>query len=75
MQINIAEAKSRLSSLVERALAGEEVVVARANRPLVRLVPVQGAATAPRRPGSGRGELKRIAPDFDAPLDDFKSYR
>ncbi|MGH8705423.1 MAG: type II toxin-antitoxin system Phd/YefM family antitoxin [Burkholderiales bacterium] len=75
MQINIAAAKSRLSSLVERALAGEEVVIARANKPLVRLAPVESAARVPRQPGSGRGELRRLAPDFDAPLDDFRGYR
>lgn len=75
MQINIAEAKSRLSRLVERALAGEEVVIARANKPLVRLAPVESAARAPRQPGSGKGELRRLAPDFDAPLDDFRHLR
>ena len=75
MQINIAAAKSRLSNLVERALAGEEVVIARANKPLVRLAPVESAARMPRRPGSGRGELRRLASDFDAPLDDFRGYR
>ncbi len=75
MQINIAEAKSRLSRLVERALAGEEVVIARANKPLVRLAPLESAARSPRKPGSGAGELVRIAPDFDAPLEDFGGYR
>ncbi len=75
MQINIAEAKSQLSRLVERALAGEEVVIARANKPLVRLSPVDSAARGPRKPGSGKGELLHLAPDFDAPLEDFRNYR
>ena len=75
MQINIAEAKSRLSNLVERALAGEDVIIARANKPLVRLAPVESAARSPRKPGSGAGELLHIAPDFDAPLEDFHALR
>ena len=75
MQINVAAAKSRLSRLIERALAGEEVVIARASKPLVRLTPVESAARSPRKPGSGAGELRYIAPDFDAPLEDFRALR
>jgi prevent-host-death family protein len=75
VQVNIAQAKAQLSRLVERALAGEEVVIARANKPLVRLAPVASAARARRKPGSGKGELLYVAPDFDAPLEDFRDYR
>lgn len=75
VQINLAAAKSRLSRLVERALAGEEIVIARANKPLVRLAPVESAARSPRKPGSGAGELLHIAPDFDAALEDFRALR
>lgn len=75
MQVNIAQAKSQLSRLVERALAGEEVVISRANKPLVRLAPLASAARTPREPGSGKGELLYMAPDFDAPLEDFRDYR
>ena len=42
-QYNIAEAKAQLSELARRALAGEEIIIARDNRPLVRLVPAQKA--------------------------------
>jgi len=45
-QINIAEAKAKLSELLDRALAGEEVVIARAGKALARLVPIE---TRPRR--------------------------
>ncbi len=69
---NIAEAKARLSELVERALAGDDVVIARDNKPLVRLVPL-GDQGRPRKPGSARGQVW-IAPDFDAPLPDFDRY-
>jgi prevent-host-death family protein len=67
---NIHEAKTTLSKLVERALAGEEVVIARAGKPLVRLDPVPAAAAEkpPRRAlfGSMRDEFK-LAPDWDSP--------
>jgi prevent-host-death family protein len=48
-QINIAEAKAKLSSLLDRAVAGEEIVIARAGKPLARLVPV--GERAQRKPG------------------------
>jgi prevent-host-death family protein len=50
MQVNLHDAKTHLSRYVEQALGGEEVVIARAGRPLVRLVPVEEAAP-PRRLG------------------------
>jgi prevent-host-death family protein len=59
------EAKTDLSRLVERALAGEDVVIARAGVPVVRLVPV--ARTGQRVLGQWRGKVK-LAVDFDAPL-------
>lgn len=70
-QFNIAEAKARFSELVEKALAGDEVVVARDNKPLLKLVPL-GDVT--RKPGSARGQVK-MSKDFDAPLPDFEPYR
>jgi prevent-host-death family protein len=60
---NIHEAKSQLSKLVERALAGEEVIIARAGKPMVRLVPVRDS-DAPRKGGQWKGKV-RIADDFD----------
>lgn len=71
-QFNIAEAKARLSELVERALAGDDVVIARDNKPLLKLVPL-GETSRTRKPGSARGQIW-IAPDFDAPLPDFDRY-
>jgi prevent-host-death family protein len=61
--VNIHEAKTHLSRLVERVEAGEEVVIARAGRPVARLVPFTHR-TAPRRPGLWRGQVE-LAPDFD----------
>jgi prevent-host-death family protein len=61
--VNMHEAKSQLSKLVERALAGETVVIARSGVPAVRLVPTH-PNEGERRPGVLRGQI-RIAPDFD----------
>jgi len=61
---NIHEAKSQLSKLVDRALEGEEVIIARAGKPMVRLVPVR-QDDAPREGGQWKGRV-RIAEDFDA---------
>lgn len=71
--VNIHEAKTHLSRLVEEALRGGEVVIARSNKPLVRLVPLE-EARPPRRLGTAAGQVK-IAEDFDEPLPDFDAYR
>jgi prevent-host-death family protein len=52
VQINIAEAEAKLSSLLDRALSGEEIVIARAGKPLARLVPIGGRGW--RKPGAWR---------------------
>ncbi len=62
--VNVHEAKTHLSRLLERVDAGEEIVIARNGKPVARLVPV---SAAPRRPGRLKGRL-RIGADFDAPL-------
>lgn len=64
--VNIHEAKTHLSRLVERAAAGEEIVIARNGRPVARLVGIQEDDT-PRVPGSMRGQFT-VPDDFDAPL-------
>lgn len=64
MQIaNIHQAKANLSELIRRAIAGEEVVIARANEPLVRLEPI-ARDTRARTGGQWRNRLW-VAPDFD----------
>lgn len=61
--VNIHNAKTHFSRLVERVEAGEEVVIARAGRPVARLVPLR-RSTKPRVPGRWRDEIV-MAPDFD----------
>lgn len=65
---NIHQAKSQLSTLVERALNGEDVIIARAGKPVVRLVPIHQSG-GPRVGGQLRGRVK-IAEDFDELPDD-----
>ena len=68
-QVNIHKAKTQLSDLVARAEAGEEIVIARANIPVVKLVPLV-APKKSRRLGEAKG-LVDIAPDFDELPEDF----
>lgn len=64
--MNVHAAKTHLSRLIDRAADGEEIIIARAGRPVARLGPLE-VATKPRRPGIMRGRIT-IASDFDAPL-------
>jgi prevent-host-death family protein len=72
-QYNIAEAKSHFSELVKLALLGEEIVIARDNKPLLRLLPVNEVKKK-RLPGSAKETILAIAPDFDELPTDFKEY-
>jgi prevent-host-death family protein len=65
IKVNTHEAKSQLSRLITQSLAGEEVIVMRAGKPVVRIVPVRQR----RAPGSARGRIW-MSPDFDEPLPD-----
>lgn len=64
--VNIHQTKTHLSKLIERVSRGEEITIARAGKPVARLVPFEPPA-GERRPGSARG-LIEIGDDFDAPL-------
>ena len=71
MQVNIYDAKARLSALIDRALAGEEVVIARAGKPLARLSPLTGTrARSGVRLGGLAREANKIKPAFHEPLTD-----
>jgi len=72
-QFNIAEAKAHFSELVQKALLGEEVIIAKDNKPLLKLVALE-PPTQERKPGSAKGQILYMAPDFDQPVDDFKDY-
>lgn len=65
--VNIHQAKTHLSKLIERVSEGEEIVIARGGKPVARLVPLE--RRPPRAPGSMKGRI-RIGKDFNAPLPD-----
>lgn len=65
LTVNIHEAKTQLSKLVEAAAQGEEIIIAKAGKPVARLVSIQPNPV--RNPGSLKGKI-RISDDFDAPL-------
>jgi len=73
MQVNIHEAKSQLSRLIQRSLEGEEVIIARNNQPVIRLLPIKPTPEK-RKLGSLQGIIKSIDSDFNTPMDDFKEY-
>ena len=70
MQItNISEAKAQLSALIEKVMAGEEVIIGKAGKPVARLIKYDNNRQ-PRQPGALKGKIK-IANDFDALPDDI----
>lgn len=64
--VNIHEAKTNFSKLVDAVGQGEEIVIAKAGKPAARLVPIR-EQNAVRKPGALKGKI-RVAHDFDAPL-------
>ena len=65
--VNIHEAKTQLSRLIERVCAGEEIIIARGGKPVARLAPLE--TRRPRRLGLLKGKIW-VAKDFNAPLPD-----
>jgi prevent-host-death family protein len=68
-QYKLADAKSRFSEIVQKAMLGESIIVTKENRPVVKIVAIKPAI---RTPGTGKGIW--MAPDFDQPLADFAEY-
>ena len=71
-QVNIHEAKTNLSKLIDKVLKGESVIISKSNKPVVKLVLVDEMKNK-RCLGTAKG-LINISDDFDAPLDEFKEY-
>ncbi len=72
-QVTIHEAKTHLSKLIQMVLDGEEVIIAKRDKPLVKLVVIEEKKPQ-RQLGLHPGLVKFIADDFDEPLDDFAEY-
>lgn len=64
--INVHDAKTHFSKLLERVARGEEITLAKAGKPVARLVPIPPTIVS-RTPGTARGQV-RISDDFGAPL-------
>jgi prevent-host-death family protein len=69
--ISLEEAQAKVAELIENLKADEEIVITRNKEPVARLV---GGGRPLRKLGTLQGTVKYMAPDFDAPLDDFGEY-
>lgn len=73
--VTLQEAKFKLSELVHALKPGDEVIITDESQPVARLTPAAGAVERkPRRLGTLKGTVLYMAPDFDAPLEEFKEY-
>jgi antitoxin (DNA-binding transcriptional repressor) of toxin-antitoxin stability system len=72
--VTLAEAQAHLSELIENLPAGEEVVITLGDQPVAKLISQTAPPREPRRPGSLSGTVLYMAPDFNAPLEEFKEY-
>ena len=72
-KFNVADAKARFSELIQNAMVGEEVIIAKDNKPVVKLVRLATPGKT-RKPGSAKGKIW-MAPDFDAIPADFEDYK
>jgi len=70
MEVNIHEAKTHLSKLLERVAQGEEVIIAKAGKPIAKLTAIR-AKTAPRPLGTAKGDFV-VPDDFNDPLPEFE---
>jgi len=71
-QVNIHEAKTHLSKLIQEVISGEEVIIAKGNKPIVKLVSIDTQGVQ-RQLGTAKGKIM-MAKDFDEPLNDFTPY-
>jgi len=71
-QVNIHEAKTHLSKLIQEALTGEEIIIAKGNKPVVKLVAL-AHEKQPRQLGLAKGQMV-MSDDFDEAIDDFSAY-
>ncbi len=72
--ITLEEAQANLAQLIEQMQPGQDILITRDQRPVARLVAETEPEQRPRRPGTLKGTVLYMAPDFDAPLDDFREY-
>lgn len=71
--VTIQEAQARLTELIHRLTPGDELLITENQQPVARLI-ATGTAPPLRMLGTMPGSVTYMAPDFDAPLDEFKDY-
>jgi prevent-host-death family protein len=74
--ITVEEAQAKLKEIIHQLAPGEEIVITENHKPIAKLVSEPKQQSRQPRPGPGlcKGEIVYMAPDFDAPLEDFKEY-
>jgi antitoxin (DNA-binding transcriptional repressor) of toxin-antitoxin stability system len=72
--VTLEDAQARLPELIAQLQPGEDLIIMRDQQPVARLI-AEGPRAPPRRQlGTLKGTVRYMAPDFDAPLEDFKEY-
>ncbi|HEX8296608.1 MAG TPA: type II toxin-antitoxin system prevent-host-death family antitoxin [Chthoniobacteraceae bacterium] len=76
LEVGAFEAKTHLSSLLQKVEHGQRIVITKRGKPIAELKPYAGvgAVRTLRQPGFGNGTITYMAQDFDAPLEDFAEY-
>ena len=72
--VTIDEAQARLSELIHRLTPGEEIIISENDQPVARLVATGPLERRRQQPGTLKGTVLYMAPDFDAPVRDFDEY-
>lgn len=72
--ITLEEAQTHLAEVIDNLKPDEELVITKNDQPIAWLMRITPPSKEPRRPGTLRGTVLYMAPDFDAPLEDFKEY-
>ncbi len=72
--VTLEEAQAHLAQLIEGLQPGDVLTITRDEKPIAQLTGVTASTKSPRKLGGQPGTVLYMAPDFDAPLDDFKEY-
>ena len=72
--VTLEEAQTKLPELIDQLQPGEELFITRDQKPIAKLTGTTGPPTPQRQLGTMKGSVLYMAPDFDAPLDDFEEY-
>ena len=72
--VTLEEAQAHLPELIDQLQPGSEIIITRNDQPVAKLTSQTRTTRRPRTPGTLRGTVLYMAPDFNAPLDEFKEY-